>query len=80
MLALTPDTVRTERIVTGTTTPLGELWERLTAGGVAAVSPSGVMGDPTGATAAEGMALLGTWTSSLRAAVAQWVREVVRTE
>ena len=42
----------------GVTAPIAELLERLRAGGVAAVSPSGILGDPTGASASEGQALL----------------------
>lgn len=34
--------------------PLSELIEQMRAGGVTAVSPNGVLGDPTGATAQRG--------------------------
>ena len=44
--------------VVGNTAPLAELLPALRAGGVRAVSPTGVLGDPTGASAAEGAALL----------------------
>ncbi len=54
MLHLRPDAVRLERTAAGDTRPLVEILPQLKAGGVRAVSPSGVLGDPTGATAAEG--------------------------
>ena len=58
MLALAPDLVRIERAVPGATAPIHELMPRLRTHGVAGVSPTGVLGDPTGATAAEGRRLL----------------------
>ncbi|CAN5281696.1 mycofactocin biosynthesis peptidyl-dipeptidase MftE [soil metagenome] len=42
----------------GVTAPLAELLPALRTGGVRAVSPNGVLGDPTGASAAEGARLL----------------------
>jgi mycofactocin system creatininase family protein len=59
MLALSPELVRRERAVTGETTPVGQLMPRLRRDGVSAVSPSGILGDPTGASAEEGQSLLG---------------------
>nr|WP_237688327.1 mycofactocin biosynthesis peptidyl-dipeptidase MftE [Arthrobacter jiangjiafuii] len=58
MLHLAPDTVELSRAVCGNTTPVAELMPAMTAGGVAAVSVSGILGDPAGAAAAEGEALL----------------------
>jgi creatinine amidohydrolase len=40
--------------------------------GVRAVSPNGVLGDPAGASAAEGAALLGRLTADLLATVDAW--------
>ncbi|MCU0281989.1 MAG: creatininase family protein, partial [Acidimicrobiia bacterium] len=60
MLALQPELVRPERAVPGDTSPLAELMPRLREAGVRAVSPSGVLGDPTGASAGEGERLLAT--------------------
>jgi creatinine amidohydrolase len=71
ILALRPDLVRTAAVV-GDTRPLAEIWPQLRDGGVAAVSPSGVLGDPTGATAAEGRALLDGMTADLVGAVSSW--------
>lgn len=54
MLHLAPDHVRTERAVAGNRRPLEEILPALRRDGVHAVSPNGVLGDPTGATAADG--------------------------
>ncbi len=58
LLHLHPDAVRPALAAPGCTTPLRDLLPALRAGGVAAVSPNGVLGDPTGASAAEGERLL----------------------
>src|SRR5439155_6965592 len=58
MLAVAPDRVRLELGAAGVTTPIQELLPRLTKEGVRAVSPNGVLGDPVGASAAEGGVLL----------------------
>lgn len=58
MLHLAPDDVRIERAEAGETRPLELILPALRAGGVAAVSPNGVLGDPSGASADEGAALL----------------------
>jgi mycofactocin precursor peptide peptidase len=50
--------VRAELAEAGNDSPLGELIDALRAGGVRAVSPNGVLGDPAGASADEGRALL----------------------
>lgn len=54
VLALAPDRVHLDRVAPGVTAPVPDLLDRLRSDGVRAVSPSGVLGDPTGATAAEG--------------------------
>lgn len=53
-LALRPSGVRMDRAVVGDTRPLGEVLPLLREGGVRAVTATGVLGDPTSATAAEG--------------------------
>lgn len=58
MLHIAPDLVAIEAAEPGDTRPLGEVLDDLRAGGVAAVSPNGVLGDPTGASADEGQELL----------------------
>jgi mycofactocin precursor peptide peptidase len=72
LLALDPGVVRLAAAQPGNTTPLAELLPTLVRGGVAAASPNGVLGDPTGATAEEGEELLGTLTAQLRDALARW--------
>jgi mycofactocin system creatininase family protein len=72
LLALRPDTVQIPRAVTGVTTPIRELIPALRAGGVQAVSSSGVLGDPTGASAAEGEQLLEGLVDRLVRDVASW--------
>jgi mycofactocin system creatininase family protein len=58
MLHLRPDAVRLERAVAGELRPLDELLPALVAEGVTAVSSSGVLGDPNGASASEGVRFL----------------------
>jgi creatinine amidohydrolase len=58
--------------VRGNDAPLAELIGRLRAEGVRAVSPNGVLGDATGASAAEGRALLGAAVEDLRQTLAAW--------
>ena len=54
LLHLAPWLVRPHRAEAGSTRPIAELLPELKAHGVRTVSPNGVLGDPTGATAAEG--------------------------
>jgi creatinine amidohydrolase len=69
MLALAPDLVGEEREA-GNVEPLPALLSRLREGGVRAVSPNGVLGDPAGASAQEGRELLAAATADLAAFVA----------
>jgi mycofactocin precursor peptide peptidase len=72
MLHVEPGSVRAARAVRGETAPIASLLPRLRAQGVRAVSPTGVLGDPTGATAEEGAALLDGLVDRLVAAAAGW--------
>jgi mycofactocin system creatininase family protein len=73
MLALDPGSVRGELAEPGCTEPLGTLLPRLRSEGVRPVSSNGVLGDPAGASAEEGVALLGALVTDLTAAVdARW--------
>jgi mycofactocin precursor peptide peptidase len=56
----------------GNTAPLIELIDHLRAAGVGSVSPNGVLGDPAGASAAEGRALLAAAFRDLCATLAAW--------
>jgi len=58
MLALAPGDVRLGDASAGETRPLTQIMADLRAGGVRRVSPNGVLGDPAGASAAEGERLL----------------------
>lgn len=64
LLAIAPDVVGPAR-PTGATAPLSDLLPRMRGGGVAAVSENGVLGDATGASAAEGRHLLATLVREL---------------
>ncbi len=72
MLHLAPARVRMASAAPGDTRPLAEAWPLLRAGGVRAVSETGVLGDPTGASAAEGRALLDDLAAALIRDVAAW--------
>jgi mycofactocin system creatininase family protein len=66
LLALAPALVGEGR-EPGNTEPLRDLLPRLRAEGVRAVAPNGVLGDPRGASAEAGRALLAAATADLRA-------------
>jgi creatinine amidohydrolase len=72
MLAVAPDDVVVGQAEPGATEPLHGLMPLLRAQGVAAVSPNGVLGDPTGASADHGRALFAQLATDLAAAVAEW--------
>ena len=58
MLHIAPEFVAIDRAEPGNDRPIAELLPDLRAGGVAAVSPNGILGDPAGASAVEGEQLL----------------------
>jgi len=72
LLALAPDRVHTGGGGSGVTTPIAELMPRLIAEGVRAVSPTGVLGDPTGASPGEGRQRLAHMGLSLARAIRDW--------
>jgi creatinine amidohydrolase len=73
MLAIDPDAVRLGLAAPGCTEPIERLLPRLRAEGVRPVSSSGVLGDPTGASAEEGRVLLDGLVTELAAAItARW--------
>jgi len=57
LLHISPEDVWTEECAPGNAAPLAELIGPMRRGGIAAVSPVGVLGDPTTASAAEGARL-----------------------
>lgn len=73
LLHLDPTVVRLELADVGATEPLVELLPALRSGGVRSVSPNGVLGDPTGASADEGAALFERLVTALTACVAAMV-------
>lgn len=72
LLAIAPEVVRIELAAPGDTRPWAEMEPEIVAGGVVAVSPSGVLGDPTGASAEEGARLVDDLVARLAAEVARW--------
>ncbi|WP_158015514.1 mycofactocin biosynthesis peptidyl-dipeptidase MftE [Mycobacterium basiliense] len=73
LLYLSPDTVLADRRLVGNATPLPELLPAMRRGGVAAVSPIGVLGDPTTASAAEGRRILAEMVEDCTRRVTQWL-------
>lgn len=67
LLAIAPGLVRADRAEAGERRPLPDLLPALRAGGVGSVSPNGVLGDPCGASTAEGRATLAELTADLAA-------------
>ncbi|WP_105972142.1 mycofactocin biosynthesis peptidyl-dipeptidase MftE [Streptomyces geranii] len=72
MLHLDPDRVRLDAAVAGNTRPLAALLPALMADGVRAVSPSGVLGDPTGASAEEGGRTLDAMVAATLRRIGGW--------
>ena len=73
MLALAPGSVRLDAAERGDVRPLEEILPLLREQGVRAVSANGVLGDPAGASAAEGERLLARLVDSLSAAIDQFL-------
>ncbi|MET0767489.1 MAG: mycofactocin biosynthesis peptidyl-dipeptidase MftE [Aeromicrobium sp.] len=65
MLHIRPAMVRLDRAEIGETRSLGEILPLMMAGGVAAVSPNGVLGDPTVASADHGAEVLATMVDQI---------------
>jgi creatinine amidohydrolase len=72
-LVLSPDRVHMDRAAAGATQPLAELMPALLVGGVRAVAPNGVLGDPTYADTAFGERLLAELENDLLARVQSWL-------
>jgi len=75
MLALAPEDVRLDVAAAGETRPLPEIMAALRSGGVRQVSRSGVLGDPAGASAAEGETLLALMVADLAATIGRLAGE-----
>jgi mycofactocin precursor peptide peptidase len=74
LLAVAPALVRLDLATAGETRPLAEIMPALRSSGVRAVSSSGVLGDPSGASAEEGETLLGLLVASLGEAIESAIR------
>ncbi|OBF79947.1 mycofactocin system creatininase family protein [Mycobacterium sp. 852002-51163_SCH5372311] len=75
LLHISPADVRADRRLAGNGAPLPELLPAMRRGGVAAVSRTGVLGDPTTATAAEGRRIFGEMVDGCARRVARWSPE-----
>jgi mycofactocin system creatininase family protein len=73
MLALAPADVRLADAQAGNTSPLSALMPELVRSSVRAVSPNGVLGDPAGASAAEGAGLIDRLVGDLAGEVERWL-------
>jgi mycofactocin precursor peptide peptidase len=74
MLALAPGDVRLDAAAAGESRPLAEILGDLRTRGVRQVSPNGVLGDPAGASAAEGESLLALLVADLSATLDRLAR------
>lgn len=72
LLHLHPDLVRLDLAEPGCVEPLGRILPALREGGVAAVSPTGVLGDPTTASAGEGQRLWRALVDDARGRLDRW--------
>lgn len=72
LLHLSPQLVLTAECRPGNTAPLAGLMPQMRAGGVRAVSESGVLGDPTTATASDGARLFGEMVGDCIDRVRRW--------
>jgi mycofactocin system creatininase family protein len=72
LLHISPENVWLDERVPGNSAPLAELLPRMREGGVAAVSPVGVLGDPTTATAVEGARVLAEMVETAARRVEAW--------
>lgn len=72
LLWLSPELVNLTRAEPGNVEHIGHLLPRLREGGVRAVSPNGVLGDPRGSTPEEGEAILDAMVARGAAVLGRW--------
>jgi len=72
LLHLSPEDVWAEESVPGNSAPLQELMPALRSGGLAAVSPVGILGDPTTATAHEGQRIFAEMVGGCVQRIGAW--------
>ena len=72
LLHISPEDVWTDEVTPGNAAPLADLIGAMRDGGVAAVSPVGVLGDPTTASAAEGARMLAEMVDTCVRRIDSW--------
>ncbi|HEX2212608.1 MAG TPA: mycofactocin biosynthesis peptidyl-dipeptidase MftE [Mycobacterium sp.] len=72
LLHLSPQDVRVDERVAGNGAPLRELMAEMRRGGIAAVSETGVLGDPTTATEADGAGIVAAMVEACLRRITQW--------
>lgn len=72
LLHISPTDVLTDHWIAGNRAPLPELLPSMRSGGVQAVSPVGILGDPTTATAAEGKRIFSEMVDGCVRRVSRW--------
>ena len=72
LLHISPEVVRTADWVAGNEAPLSDLMPRMRAGGVAAVSPVGVLGNPTTATVRDGSRIFAEMVDDCASRITAW--------
>lgn len=72
LLHISPESVRTDEWVPGNEAPLSDLMPRMRAGGVAAVSPVGILGNPTTASAFDGSRIFAEMVENCASRIAAW--------
>jgi mycofactocin precursor peptide peptidase len=72
LLHISPAEVRTDQLLAGNEAPLRELLPSMRKGGVAAVSPIGVLGNPTTATAVEGRRIFTEMVDGCERRIDRW--------
>jgi creatinine amidohydrolase len=75
-MALSPEAVRHDAAEAGATDRIDEIMPALRNRGVAAVSPNGVLGDPSGASADAGRQVIDGWLADLVSTVEAWLSTV----
>ncbi len=72
LLHISPESVRTDDWVAGNEAPLADLMPRMRDGGIAAVSPVGVLGNPTTASATDGSRIFAAMVDDCSRRIAAW--------
>jgi mycofactocin precursor peptide peptidase len=76
LMALSPEAVRHDAAEAGATGRIDEIMPVLRSRGVVAVSPNGVLGDPSGASGAAGRQVIDGWLADLESTFEAWLSTV----